>query len=312
MKRTIFIALSALTLFTAKSAAAEKILPDATYLFAVKDSTELYLDVYEPKVKAYEKTPTVIFAFGGGFRGGHRDAGNYLGWFGHLRDSGVRLVSIDYRLGLKGATGLGFNLKSIEAFKYSIRIAVEDLFSATRFIIDNAAELGIDTDLLIASGASAGAITAIQGEWLICNSSPTAKEILPEGFNFAGVMAFAGAILSETGGISFDKTPCPVLLCHGNKDRIVHFGHIAVFNLFFGSSPAIAEALAKQDCNYNYLCFDDKGHEIASVMEHIPDEIGLFIRRNVINGEKRIVEATISDPAIITPEWGKKGLSTLY
>jgi len=318
MRRSFTIAFLASVLCCTISYAAGKndkkivISPDATYLYAEKDSTELYLDIYEPTIKKYKKAPTIVFAFGGGFKGGTRDGEHYKKWFRQMQERGFRLVSIDYRLGLKNVKGLGINLKSIGAFEHAIQMAVEDLFSATSFLVENAAELGIDPTRLIASGSSAGAITALQGEWLICNSSKTALELLPNDFNYAGVMEFAGAIFSTEGKAKFENEPCPVLFCHGNEDRIVHFGHIQIFNYYLGSSPAIAGIFADKGFNYNYLCFNGNGHEIARSMEYFPDEIVRFIEWNVLKGEKRIVEANITDPTIEIPSWGKQGLSSLY
>ena len=94
---------------------------------------------------------------------------------------GFRIISIDYRLGLKGAEKVGVG--QARELHHAILLAVEDLFSATAFMIDNAEQLGIDTGNIVISGSSAGAITAMQAEYELCNGTPV-SEVLPEDFRY--------------------------------------------------------------------------------------------------------------------------------
>ena len=74
----------------------------------------------------------------------------------------------------------------------------------------------------------------MQAEYEISNGTPWAS-VLPEGFNYAGVMSFAGAILSREGKVDYEKAPCPTLMMHGTSDVLVPYKQIAVLNLgFFG------------------------------------------------------------------------------
>ena len=74
IKKTFFLAsaiLMALMEMPA-SAAAEPISPDGTYMFAQRDTCDLYLDVYDPAPESVttldgKTKPTVLFMFGGGF-----------------------------------------------------------------------------------------------------------------------------------------------------------------------------------------------------------------------------------------------------
>ena len=156
MKR-IITAFAAITL--AISAYAQNTLtPDATYLFAKRDTCDLFLDIYNPSTGSQttidgKEKPTVIFIFGGGFIMGERNNEFYFKWFNAMKDNGYRIVSIDYRLGLKGAKKVG--VANVSALKKAIYMGVEDLFSATSFLTDNAAELGIDPSNIVISGASA-------------------------------------------------------------------------------------------------------------------------------------------------------------
>lgn len=274
--------------------------PDGTYLFAQRDTCDLFMDVYNP-AKGSEtcfqgkEKPTVIFMFGGGFIRGTRDDQSYHKWFRQLTENGYRVVSIDYRLGLKGSTKVG--VAQVNVLDKAIHMAVEDLFSATEFIIDNAAELGIDPYNMIISGSSAGAITVMQAEYEIANRTSWASA-LPEGFNYAGVMSFSGAILSREGKVDYKTSPCPTLMLHGTADELVPYRQIAFFNLGFFGGGKLVERFQKYGLNYNMYHFVDYGHEIAASMSTTLDLQLRFIETNIIQGKKRIVEAWISDPDV--------------
>ena len=274
--------------------------PDGTYLFAKRDTCDLFLDIYNPargsqtKFAGKEK-PTVIFMFGGGFIMGTRDDESYHKWFRQFTENGYRVVSIDYRLGLKGSSKVG--IAQVNVLDKAIHMAVEDLFSATEFIIDNAKELGIDPDNMVISGSSAGAITVMQAEYELANRTSWAAA-LPEGFNYAGVMSFSGAILSREGKVDYKTSPCPTLMLHGTADELVPYKQIAVLNLGFFGGGKLVERFKKYDLNYNMYHFIDYGHEIAGSMSTTLDLQIKFLENNVMQGKKRIIEAWISDPDV--------------
>lgn len=278
----------------------ELISPDGTYLFAKRDTCDLFLDIYNPSkgsVTTFDgkEKPTIIFMFGGGFIRGTRDDESYNKWFRQLTSNGYRVVSIDYRLGLKGENKVG--VAQVNVLDKAIHMAVEDLFSATVFLMDNSTELGINPDNLLISGSSAGAITVMQAEYEIANRTSWAS-VLPENFNYAGVMSFSGAILSREGKVDFKNDPCPTLMLHGTSDELVPYEQIAVFNLGFFGGGKLVKRFQKYDLNYNMYHFIDYGHEIAGSMDTTLDLQLKFIETNVIQGKKRIVEAWISDPDV--------------
>ena len=144
-KTLLIIAVAFLALTSAYGQTTDKLIePDGTYMFAKRDTCDLFLDVYNP-AKGSKTTlngkskPTIVFMFGGGFIRGTRDDESYNGWFRTMTENGYRVVSIDYRLGLKGSNKVG--IAQVNVLDKAIHIAVEDLFSATNFIIENAAEL---------------------------------------------------------------------------------------------------------------------------------------------------------------------------
>ena len=299
MKRLI---ISLAIVMIALSAQAQKRLieADATYMFERRDTCDLYLDVYNPakgsitKLNGREK-PTIVFMFGGGFIRGSRDDESYNSWFKMLTDNGYRVISIDYRLGLKGSDKVG--IAQVNILDKAIHIAVEDLFSATNFIIDNADQLGVDASNIVVSGSSAGAITVMQAEYEIANNTSWAS-VLPQGFNYAGVMSFSGAILSRKGKIKYESTPCPTLMLHGTADKLVPYNQIAFFNLGFYGGGKLVDRLKKYDCNYNMFHFIDYGHEIAGAMYSTLDLQLRFLENNVMQNKKRLIETWISDPDV--------------
>ena len=99
MKRLI-LALLALLLCTASFSQGKK----ATYKVAQRDTCDLFMDVYEPVAVPADTLdrPTILFVFGGGFIMGRRDDPWVMPWFKLLNENGYRVVSVDYRLGLKG------------------------------------------------------------------------------------------------------------------------------------------------------------------------------------------------------------------
>ena len=299
MKR-IFTAFMLLLAGFAASAQNSLLSPDGTYVYEKRDTCDLFMDVYDPADGSEEtfmghRKPTIIFMFGGGFVGGQRDNQSYNSWFRQLTENGYRVISIDYRLGLKGASKMG--IAQVNLLDKAIHMAVEDLFSATNFILENAEQLGVKRDNIVISGSSAGAITVMQAEYEVANRTSYAS-VLPQDFNYAGVMSFAGAILSRKGKVKYETSPCPTMMLHGTADKIVPYRQIALFNLGFYGGGKLVDRFKKFGYDYNMYHFIDYGHEIAGSM-HTTFDLQLdFLEKNVIQGKKRIIEAWISDPDV--------------
>ena len=302
MKRIIF---SIMTLITAAGLVAEAaepiITPDGIYIFEKRDTCDLFLDIYNPaegsqtSIDGNEK-PTILFMFGGGFIRGTRNDESYLPWFKAMTEDGYRIISIDYRLGLKGSDKVG--VAQVGALDKAIHMGVEDLYSATNFLNENAAELGINPSNIVIAGSSAGAIIAMQAEYEICNGTSWTS-VLPEGFRYAGVMSFSGAILSREGKVDYRlHSPAPTLMMHGTSDELVPYDQIAILHLGFFGGGKLVERFQKFGYNYNMYHFIDYGHEIAESMSTTMDLQKRFLETNVMKGKKRIVEAWISDPDV--------------
>jgi hypothetical protein len=235
----------------------EKINPSIrkeSFIYAVKDSNQLGLDIYTLKDNDSNfKKPCIVFAFGGAFIGGHRDDSVYNTYFNNLVENKYVVVSISYRLGLKGVKHLSkFNIAPL---KNAVDMAVADAYDATNWVITHAIAFGIDTSKIILSGSSSGAITVLGAEFGRRNES-TASNILPAGFEYAGVISFSGAVLSYDGSLKYKIAPSPALMFHGTADHIVPYNKIRFFNKGFYGSGWIAKTFKEK--NYPYYLYSDR------------------------------------------------------
>ena len=184
MRRIIFYLLLAAVLpctqAYGQTAAAEVTME--TIAFAEKDGRTLWLDKYETH-GSEEARPVVLFAFGGGFYTGDRAEKHQIPYFEFLARNGFVVLSTDYRTMLKelDVSKVKTPVDFLDALQGAIDTAVVDFCDAARYAIDHAEEWNIDPSLIVASGSSAGAITALQAEYDICNGRYTTGR-LPEDF----------------------------------------------------------------------------------------------------------------------------------
>lgn len=262
----------------------------STVVYITRDTLPLKMDIYLPAAHASNNS-CVIFAFGGGFFTGTRDAKNYLDYFKSLTDSGYVVASIDYRLGLKNSRKPPsiFNKKPLIN---SIEMAVEDFYAATSYLLQHASEYHIDGSKFIASGSSAGAITALTADYQKRNSYGT--KILPDSFQYAGVISFAGGIYSSHGHPKYAMHPAPMLLFHGKKDKVVPFKKKSLFGTGLYGSSVIIRHFKEINAPYCLLIFENTGHAAASFpMEENLPQIHAFLREYIRKSRPLFIEATI-------------------
>lgn len=293
-------------------------LTKSTYLFAHRDTCDLFLDIYPPAPDAPtlldgREKPTILFVFGGGFISGSRNSKGVLPWFKILTSNGYGVVSVDYRLGLKGVK-MKFDLFHLTASakhtKHAVDIGVEDVFDAIRFLSEHRATLGVDPDNIVIAGSSAGAMISLSCPLETC--SPTERTArLPEGFRFKGVMSFAGAVMSGTGVPSYDIAPPPQLLIHGIDDKIVNYDKMALGKWgLFGSRSLVGKVYSKMGYTYSVYRFVGHTHDMASHFVPTWDLQKRFLERCVIPGRAVVIDETVDDPAI--PVWKNFTLDDLY
>ncbi|MDA0767067.1 MAG: alpha/beta hydrolase [Verrucomicrobia bacterium] len=143
--------------------------PDQKVTYKTVGDVTLRLHVFNPENhKATDKTPAIVFFFGGGWVGG--SPSQFYPHCKHLAEKGMVAISAEYRV--KGAHGTS----PIEC--------VKDGNSAIRWVRQHAAELGVDPDKIAAGGGSAGGHVAAatahtpdyeeKGEDLAISSRPNA------------------------------------------------------------------------------------------------------------------------------------------
>ena len=289
----------------------EPIEPDGSYMFTKRDTCDLFLDVYDPAGDSLslqrQKKPTILFVFGGGFVGGERSHPYYQPWFRRLNADGYRVVTIDYRLGLKGVENVG--IRSIPEIYNAVEIGVEDLYSATAFLCNNADALGVDPGNIVICGSSAGAIICMQADWHLCNDDPICAS-LPEGFRYKGVISFAGAVFSRQGKPSYKKKPAPTLFFHGTADKIVRYNRIWFFKNRFGGASYMAKIFRKNSYPYRIYRFKDAGHEIASAFMPCYGWMQSFLEDCIMKGEEAQLDTIVTER--ILPPSRLKNLGDLY
>ena len=232
-----------------------------TFVYAVKNDSSLALDIYRMKdADQSVKKPVILFLFGGAFVTGRRDDTIYNAYFNSLTINNNVVISISYRLGLKGVRHVSkFNIKPL---KNAVDMAVADVYDATNWVFRHADSLGIDTSMILLSGSSSGAITALTAEFEKKNEY-AAADVLPTGFEYAGLITFSGAILSLKGKLKFKNPPAPRLMFHGTDDKIVPYQKIRFFNKGFYGSAWIAKYLKEYTIPYYLFSEEGMGHEIA-------------------------------------------------
>lgn len=283
-----------IALFFAPRGAAREISKE-TVVYAVKGADTLRLDRYF--VEGETGRPCVIFMFGGGFAAGQRDEARYVPYYEFLVGKGFTVAAIDYRLGMRrllGPDSQGADPKEFPAALHnSVVMAVEDVFDATGFLIANAAEWGIDIGTIVLSGSSAGAIAVLQAEYERCNGLERAL-VLPAGFGYAGVIAFAGAVFSANGKPRWNSDAAPVQLFHGDADSNVPYDKLTILNKGLYGSRYIAGQYAREGIPYYFHTTVNEGHSIAvTPMESNLEEIAIFLDRYVLQRLPLATDVTV-------------------
>ncbi len=197
------------------------------------EKKHLFLDLYIPQSRHSLKRPLVIFIHGGGWNKGSRKRGKKTGMW--LAKSGFLAASIDYT-------------KSTQA---PFPAACKDVKTAIRYFRHHADRWGLDPERIGLMGNSAGAHLAVfaatnhdpryeTGEaWPGVTSRVQAVVAKYGPYDYsvqnAGelVQAFLGAAPDENPDVYREASPIthvsaddpPLLLIHGEKDRVVSIKH---------------------------------------------------------------------------------------
>ncbi len=247
-----------------------------TYTYAIKGNDTLSVDIYlREDLKEAQNLPVMLYVHGGGFSMGSRKNAAQEIFIRHYAEQGYLGASIDYRLG--SVEGNPYNCQSLTDI---ISLATTDMAEAMRYIIDN---FPIDTKKVITSGSSAGACTVLQAEYDICNEAAYTKEILPEGFNYAGIISAAGAVYSyDNGPMTWKNAPCPVLFMQGSEDNMVPTEEVEMLGTKLYGIHQLHKSFA--DNNFPHWTYLEKGADHVVAMKHLTDNFEIsdcFIRKFV-------------------------------
>ena len=276
-----------------------------TYEYAVKDTNHLKMDVYVPAQQNAEHS-CMIFVFGGGFIGGARNDKQIPDLQKYYTAKGWVVVSIDYRLGLKGYSNYSLST-GLKKFTNAFEMAGEDLISATDYILKNLLNnpnFTINPAHIVTIGSSAGAITVLQADYFLGNRIHGA-ELLPDTFRYAGVIPFSGAVYTNKGKLRYrEQPPAPTLLCHGIEDNLVPYKQIRFFNLGFYGSNTIVKRFKKEGYPFYIRRYEGMGHEVATYYKKEFQLIDNFLEEMVFGKKQLQVDEWYNNPKLEKHPWG--------
>lgn len=201
---------------------------DITRTYKLVDTTRLVINIYYPLGEVPDSpTPAIVFFFGGGWVRG--DPSHFHKQCEYLSSKGIVALAADYRVKNRhGTTPLE---------------SLADAKSSMRWIKVHADELGIDPDMIVAAGGSAGgylalALATINGfndpaDDTTVSTMPAALVLFnpvvntwKEGYGMErlGEHAFALSPLHQ-----IDPGLPPTLIFHGEDDNVVDFSDILAF-----------------------------------------------------------------------------------
>lgn len=190
---------------------------DITYAQATNQQgalQSLELDLYEPTGDALDERPLIVWIHGGSFAYGSK-AGSFEQQQGReLARRGFVVASIEYRLAPDPIDANGFLTPEGQL---AIAQAYNDGRSAVRYLRTNASTYRIDPDVILASGYSAGGVTADNLAYLVNRNNGLGTET--DLSHVDGVIAYAGATLP---GMPQPGEP-PGLFFHGTADPTVPY-----------------------------------------------------------------------------------------
>jgi acetyl esterase len=150
----VLVSLTVLAGFSAASSAQANIQRNADhkrgpvgkpYVYKTVDGYQLHLYVLEPAGTAVQPRPTIIFFHGGGWYA--LSAGQFNRQAKYLVARGMTAIEVEYRL-------------IPEAGDTPPKICAEDAKSAVRWVREHHSELGVDPNMIVESGGSAGGYLA--------------------------------------------------------------------------------------------------------------------------------------------------------
>ncbi len=231
---------------------------------------KLTADIYQPVDDMKGDRPCIIFAHGGSFLVGSKSDYSVVKYAKEMASRGYVVMTINYRM--------GYNALDKQSAQRAVYRGVQDMKAAIRYVKEHAVELGVDPEMVIAAGNSAGGImslhtayfddtdaTSIEAffnepylECLSCSGNDYMQEDLP----FAIANLWGG--IADTTYIQ-GQNRIPVISYHGDDDKIVFINENSPHNLptlpTLQGSNIVMERIHNLGITNEYYIFQDKGHE---------------------------------------------------
>ncbi len=245
-----------------------------------------------PKSDTLKKRPFILFVHEGSFLFGTKE--NELEKAKSMARRGYACATINYRLGIKGASkGYICNSNSNEIIK-SIYRAVQDTYSALFYFTQNADALGINTSQVFLAGSSAGAITISTLAYVTENDfiKLDSKIVTSLGkldpyqtskrYKLRGLLTSLGYGFLQEG--SFSKiTAQPTIFFQRSKDNVLPFdkGPLFLCDNYPASlgSKGTSDLLKSFNTPYELNYEPEVGHLTTYPDYYITEHYALFIKR---------------------------------
>lgn len=195
------------------------------------NTESLLLDFYEPLGDSLNSRPLLIYIHGGGFTNPFQTKTlvHIVAFCDSMARRGYVTASIDYRLDISISNRAVIN-------------AMHDAKAAVRFFKANSATYGIDTSLIFIGGESAGAVTALNNNyvnepnetafpptWPYANDTTVEGNSGNPGYSSAtkATLCYCGGTKSIINDLMFDTlnikyaTDAPLLMVHGTNDPLI-------------------------------------------------------------------------------------------
>lgn len=199
----------------------------------------LDMDIFQPAGDTLALRPLMLWAFGGAFIIGSKEAGDMQTMCERFARRGFVTASINYRLGM--------NLTNPNSAERAVFRCTQDLSAAVRYFKEFAQQYRIDTNQIFVGGNSAGSIGAVhlayvddvdrpastygQGglvPWPDLGCKDCTGNNYPHSSNVRAVINCWGAI-GDTSWIKPNNLK-PIISIHGDADNIVPYGVGAPFS----------------------------------------------------------------------------------
>tara|TARA_R110002050_G_scaffold223672_2_gene359536 strand:- start:6888 stop:7730 length:843 start_codon:yes stop_codon:yes gene_type:complete len=259
-----------------------------SYTYFENESISLNLDLFMPINITGIKTPLLIYVHGGGFKSGDRADGHDLAR--HLASQNIACASISYTLNMKNQS-FSCDGKLSEKIK-AIQVAASQLWHATSYLVGKSDLLNIDSSQIFLGGNSAGAETVLHAAYWNREQMQLYNPKLLPGFEYAGVISGAGAIMDLN--LITEENKIPLMAFHGDADTLVPYGtaahHYCTPNssgwlMLFGSY-SIVQHLHNIDGTYQLITFSGGGHSYAGAYIDQDQQLVADFIKNVVLGKR--------------------------